>query len=95
MREAAEERFDRLELVLLIWKVAATASAAARRAAVTAARGITVAQVLASPYFLLDSVESIVERVQALRERHGLSYRTVFPGNVEAFAPVVARLAGP
>jgi hypothetical protein len=62
--------------------------------AVAAARGITAAQVLASPYFLLGSVEHIVERVRALRERHGISYLTVFPGDVEAFAPVVARLAG-
>ena len=35
-----------------------------------------------------------MEDVQALRERHGISYMTVFPGDVDSFAPVVAQLAG-
>jgi hypothetical protein len=43
--------------------------------------------VLGSPYYLIGSVV-------ALRERHGVSYLTVFPPDVETFAPVVARLAG-
>jgi hypothetical protein len=29
-----------------------------------------------------------------LRERFGLSYYSMFPNDVESFAPVVARLAG-
>jgi hypothetical protein len=32
--------------------------------------------------------------VQALRERIGISYLTIGSHDVEAFAPVVARLAG-
>jgi hypothetical protein len=50
--------------------------------------------VLASPYFLLGSVEQLVGGLLALRERHGISYLSVFPYDTEAFAPVVARLAG-
>ena len=49
---------------------------------------------LASPYFLIGSSDAIVEDVQGLRERHGISYMTVFPGGVDSFAPVVAQLTG-
>ncbi len=49
---------------------------------------------LACPYFLIGSIEQIVDDLQALRERHGISYIEVFPHDMEAFAPVVARLAG-
>jgi probable F420-dependent oxidoreductase len=94
VREAAGERFGRLELAMLIWQVAVTDDRRAAAEEIAAARGLTPAQVLTSPYFLLGSVEHIVERVQALREQYGISYFTVFPGDVEAFAPVVARLAG-
>jgi probable F420-dependent oxidoreductase len=94
VREAAGARFDQLELAALIWQVVVTDDRRAAAESVAAARGLTPAQVLASPYFLLGSVEQIVERLLAQRERHGLSYLTVYPDDVEAFAPVVARLAG-
>jgi hypothetical protein len=35
-----------------------------------------------------------VEDVRALRERHGISYLTVFPGDVDSFARVISQLAG-
>ena len=59
----------------------------------------TVAEVLESPRYLIGSVEQIVEQLLANRARYGISYISVldFPGapsNVEALAPVVARLAG-
>jgi probable F420-dependent oxidoreductase len=38
--------------------------------------------------------ERIVEDLLAQREQHGISYVTVYPQDMEAFAPVVARLAG-
>jgi hypothetical protein len=56
--------------------------------------GLTVEQVCASPYFLFGSVAEIVERLLALRERHGISHISVMAADMEAFAPVVARLSG-
>jgi alkanesulfonate monooxygenase SsuD/methylene tetrahydromethanopterin reductase-like flavin-dependent oxidoreductase (luciferase family) len=53
-----------------------------------------VDELLASPHALIGSEDRIVERVQDLRERYGISYVTVFVPAMEAFAPVVARLAG-
>jgi probable F420-dependent oxidoreductase len=51
-------------------------------------------QILNSPYVLIGSIDQIVEDLQARRERYGISYVTV-PGEfVDAFSPVVARLAG-
>jgi hypothetical protein len=42
---------------------------------------------------MIGSVDQIVETLQERRERYGISYITVF-GDIDAFAPVVARLAG-
>lgn len=51
-------------------------------------------QILDSPYVLIGSIDQIVEDLLARRERYGFSYVTV-PGEfVDAFSPVVARLAG-
>jgi hypothetical protein len=58
------------------------------------ASGVTPEHVLASPYYLVGSIDGIVERLVTLREQYGVSYYSVFPRDVEAFAPVVARLAG-
>lgn len=94
VREAAGERFEQLELSALIWGVAVGTHPEDAAAEIARTRGMPVDEVLASPYFLIGSVEGIVERVQELRERFGLSYFTIFPRDMEAFAPVVARLAG-
>ena len=93
VREAAGERFAQLELAVLIWRVVVTDHRRSAAEEIAPRRGMTAEQVLASPYFLVGSLASILEDVQALRERHGISYLTVFPSDVEAFAPVVAQLA--
>ncbi|MHB8647734.1 MAG: TIGR03621 family F420-dependent LLM class oxidoreductase [Thermomicrobiales bacterium] len=106
VRAAAGERFDQLELSMLMWSVVVTDNrhSAAERLADSGAgglaarlagtRGVTAEQVLACPYFLIGSIEQIVEQLLALRARHGISYIEVFSHDMEAFAPVVARLAG-
>jgi hypothetical protein len=43
---------------------------------------------------LYGPVEQAIERLHYLRERCALSYIVVFDRDMEAFAPVVARLAG-
>jgi probable F420-dependent oxidoreductase len=94
VREAAGDRFDRLELAALILKIVVTDHPRDAAEDLAPAWGLTADQVLASPYFLLGSVAAVVEDVHRLREDHGISYLTVFPTDVEAFAPVVAQLAG-
>lgn len=46
------------------------------------------------PYTLLGDVEQMVDALHERRERWGLSHFTCFEDDLEAFAPVVARLAG-
>ena len=94
VREAAGERFDQLELAALIWQVVVTDHPRSAADAVAPRRGMTGDQVLASPYFLVGSLPAFGEQVQALRERHGISYLAIFPSDVTTFAPVVAQLAG-
>lgn len=96
VRQAAGERFAEIELNLLIGGVVVTddrQQAAERRARESGRPGVTAEQLLASPYMLIGSIEQIVERIQGLRERHGISYFVVGSEEIESFAPVVARLA--
>jgi hypothetical protein len=53
-----------------------------------------VEQILASPYYLIGSVDTIIEKLLEQRERHQISHISVFEWDTAAFAPVVARLAG-
>ncbi len=57
--------------------------------------GWTSPEVLAGgPYSLIGDVEQMVDALHARRERWGLSFFTCFEEDLDAFAPVVARLAG-
>jgi probable F420-dependent oxidoreductase len=94
VRDAAGERFDRLELALLLQGIAVTDDRPAAAERLADAHGMTAEAVLASVHFLIGSVEHIIESRLAQRERHGISYLSVYPRDMEAFAPVVARLAG-
>jgi probable F420-dependent oxidoreductase len=94
VREAAGARFDQLELGALIFKVLVTDRPRSAAEELAAAWGLTADQVLASPYFLVGSLAAVVEDVHRLREQHGITYLTVFPGDVDTFAPVVAQLSG-
>jgi len=94
IRDAAGERFEQLELSMLIWAVAIGDHRRSVAGDIGAARGLTADQVLASPYFLVGSSSSVAESLQALREQHGISYFIIFPSDVEPFAPVLEQLAG-
>jgi alkanesulfonate monooxygenase SsuD/methylene tetrahydromethanopterin reductase-like flavin-dependent oxidoreductase (luciferase family) len=94
VREAAGERFDQLELAALILQVIITDHRRSAAEQAAPSRGMTADQVLASPYFLIGSRSAIVDDVQALRERHDISYLNILPADVDSFTPVVAELAG-
>ncbi len=94
VRAAAGDRFDSLELNALIQAMVVsdqrTHSADQLAARFKVARDL----VLESPYVLLGTVDEICETIRQRRERYGISYLTVFERDMEAFAPVVERLAG-
>lgn len=95
VREAAGERFDRLELNALLQAVEVTEDRASVASAWTERLpGLTPNEILESPYLLIGTVDEMVEALHRRRERFGISYYVVFDAAVDAFAPVVARLAG-
>lgn len=83
IRDAAGERFAELELAQPIYHISLTDSAT---------------KAIAPPGFSLPmremSTEQAVEHLLEQRERYGFSYLQIFDGQIENFAPVVARLRG-
>jgi probable F420-dependent oxidoreductase len=93
VREAAGDRYDRLELNALVQRVVVTDDR--RQAAEELARRWTQLspdEILQSPYALIGTVDQLVEDLQAYRERWGISYYVIFEPYIDAFAPVIARL---
>jgi len=94
VREAAGERFDRLELNATIFVTAVTDDPRAMAERVAPGFGLTPDDVLDSPHVLIGSVEQMMDALQQRREEYGFSY-VVFSGDVfDAVAPVIKRLAG-
>jgi hypothetical protein len=94
VRAAAGARFDQLELALFVRDVAVADNQRAEAERLAGVHGLTAEGILANPYFLVGSVDQIAEGLLEQRERHGISYVTVYEKDMRTFAPVVARLAG-
>jgi len=95
VREAAGERYDRLELSALVQRVVVTDNP--RQAAEELASRwtqLSVEEILQSPYALIGTVDHLVEELRRRRDRWGISYYVIFEPYMDVFAPVVARLAG-
>jgi hypothetical protein len=56
--------------------------------------GLTAEQALASPLALVGDAASMIDDLVERRERYGFSYIGIGPDEMDAFAPVVAELAG-
>jgi probable F420-dependent oxidoreductase len=97
VREASGERFAKIELSQLMSAVILTSDrqqAASLRAQSLGLPAVTAEHVLSNPYLLIGTHEHIAEQLQRLRELYGISYFVVTVDDMEALAPVVARLAG-
>ncbi len=94
IRQAAGERFNQLELNVILYEVIITEDR--RHIARQLAERFKTADehVLTIPHCLIGTLDQISEDVQRRREQYGISYIAVFDEYSEAFAPVVARLAG-
>jgi probable F420-dependent oxidoreductase len=95
VREAAGERFGRLELSVQIQRVIETDDR--RRAAEELQKTWTqlgVDEILDAPFVLIGTVEEMVEALHARRDRWGISFFVTFEQYLDTLAPVVARLAG-
>lgn len=94
VREAAGARFESLEFNTLIQTVALTADRAGTADRLSRAFGVPTDAVLDTPYALIGSEDEIADQLRERRARFGLSYYVLFERDMEALAPIAARLAG-
>lgn len=94
IKEAAGDRFDDIELQVLTFFVQIGVDPDEAAANIAPLFGITPAEALEVPIALVGTVDSIAETLQRRREEYGFSYVVVHDPEMEAFAEVVARLAG-
>jgi probable F420-dependent oxidoreductase len=92
MRTSAEARWDALELHALVQAVVVTEDRHGAAAAIAERIGMQVSDALCTPFLCLGTHDEIARHLLACRERWGFSYFTV--RDIEAFAPVLARLTG-
>ena len=94
---AGPERFARLELQVNTFLVQVTASRAEAGHlfdSLAGGFGLTPEEAREVPLVLAGTVEDLCEQLQRRRELYGINYVVVHEGEIDAFAPVVARLAG-
>lgn len=94
VRQAAGERFAHLELQCLTFVAHVGPGARERLESMAPRFGLTPEGAAEVPVVLVGTVEQVCETILARREEYGLSYWVVHEKEVEAFAPVVARLTG-
>jgi len=94
VREAAGERFDSIEVQSLTFVVQVVPNAAELIEQMAPGVGMTPEQAAETPAALIGSVDELVENLERRRRRWSMNYWVVHEGDMDAFAPVVARLAG-
>jgi probable F420-dependent oxidoreductase len=94
IREAAGDRFDSLEIEIGAYFTFVGDGTAAIAEGMAASFGFTPDEMRAHPHGLFGSVDEVCDELIRRRETYGISYVTVGADARDAFAPVVARLAG-
>ena len=94
IKEAAGDRFSKIELCATVFTFSVTDDRDGVAAAFASRLGSEPREVLEMPHFLIGTTDQMVEDLQARRDRYGISYVVVPDSAFEALAPVVARLTG-
>lgn len=94
VREAAGARFPEIELEIGAYFTFVTDAAEATAAGMGKALGLSGEEMLRHPHGLIGTADALCEELERRRELYGISYVTVGDNVLDAFAPVVARLAG-
>jgi probable F420-dependent oxidoreductase len=95
IRNAAEERFESIELSVLVQHVQVTSSPSKTSKAIAAVAkefDTTEAVIHESPIALIGTAEEIVDKLAMLRSRLGITHLSIFAPAAESFAEVVALL---
>jgi probable F420-dependent oxidoreductase len=93
VREGAGERFGELELEIAAYFLGVDGGATTEEQ-LAAQTGLVGEDLRTFPHALVGSVEAICAELERRREVYGFSYITVGDRSIDAFAPVVERLAG-
>ena len=94
VKEAAGERFERIELGMTTFFASVTEDRDSVAAALAPRLELEPREVLEMPHFLIGTIDQIAEDLVAGRERFGVSHIVVPGGMADALAPVVERLTG-
>ena len=94
IKEAAGDRFAKIELCATVFTFSVTDDREGVAAAFASRLGSEPREILEMPHFLIGTIEQMIEDLQARRERYGISYVVVPDTAFESLAPVVARLTG-
>jgi probable F420-dependent oxidoreductase len=88
VREAAGDRYDRLELNALVQRVIVTDNRRQVAEELTSRWSqLSPEEILQSPYVLIGTVGQLIDDLKARRERWGISYFVIFEPYIETFAP--------
>jgi len=94
IREGAGDRFDDLELQIRYFVAAITDDARGLAEVLAPGFGVAPDEALQSAVACIGTVDEVCDLLVQRREEWGVSYCVFGEDDVEAFAPVVARLAG-
>jgi len=94
IRDAAGSRLDAIEMNVRAFMVNVTDDRAGTMSFLSTMLGVDEQMIDTTPFALIGSPAKIVEDLLARRERWGFSYVIVGADDIDAFAPVVAELAG-
>lgn len=93
IREAAGERWAELEINIILFDLD-PGFHTRRGPPPERARGISEEEMPRSPHYLVGEAAEMIEALLARRERWGISYLALRPGQMELLEPVIRRLAG-
>lgn len=94
LREAAAERMDAIELEIGAYFTFVQPGAEAIAGEMGRSLGLSAEEMLCHPHGLFGEADAVADELRRRRERYGIHYITVPDSALEAFAPVVAQLAG-
>jgi probable F420-dependent oxidoreductase len=94
LRAAAGDRFDHIELNVLVFIAQVTPDRRSVAEGLASGFGLTVEEALDVPLALVGRQDEIAESLVARRERWGFSYYVVQDAAMESFAPIVSSMTG-
>jgi probable F420-dependent oxidoreductase len=94
IKAGAGERFDDIELETATYFISVEGRSEITAESVVARTGMELAELKRFPHAAVGSVDEICEELQRRREEYGFSYITVGDAHLDAYLPIVERLAG-